>query len=97
MSFLKRGKKTRAWDAVRRKLKERFLKMNVTRCEQCNAAYPLGFAHRYKRRHITDQTELETCALLCNPCHERIEYGGNMYAEISQIIEKRNEQIELYS
>ena len=81
------------WNTARRKLKVQFEKMGVMRCEKCNAAYPLGFAHRLKRRFITTEAELLTAALLCHRCHERIEYGGNVFEEINQIIEGRHEQI----
>ncbi len=82
--------KAKVWNRVRAQLKIEFEKMGVTRCEVCNAAYPLGFAHRLKRRHITDETELRVVALLCNPDHEKIEYGGNMYEDINAIIANRN-------
>jgi hypothetical protein len=80
------------WDNARRKLTVKFERMGVTRCEICNAAFPLGFAHRLKRRFIRDEAELMTVALLYNPCHERIEHSGHerMYEAITQIIEKRN-------
>jgi hypothetical protein len=81
------------WETARRKLKVKFERMGVTRCEVCNAAFPLGFAHRLKRRFIKTDDELLTVALLCNPCHERIEFSGhdNMYQRISEIIEQRAE------
>ena len=81
--------KVAKWNAVRAKIKKRFERMGVTRCEICNAAFPLGFAHRRKRRHITDENELRVVALLCNPCHETIEYGGDMFNQINAIIDAR--------
>ena len=79
------------WNNIRRQIKKDFERLGVTRCEKCGAAYPLGFAHRYKRRFITTAEEMKTVALLCNPCHERIEFSGheNMYAAITEIIESR--------
>lgn len=79
------------WNTTRRKLKVEFERQGITRCEECNAAYPLGFAHRYKRRLITTEQELRTCALLCNPCHEKYEFAGHekMFEGINQIIERR--------
>jgi hypothetical protein len=79
------------WEAARRQLKVKFERTGVTRCEVCNAAFPLGFAHRLKRRLITTDDELMTVALLCNPCHERIEFSGHeqMFRRINEIIEQR--------
>lgn len=81
------------WNYIRGQIKKDFLRMGVTRCEICNAAFPLSFAHRYKRRFITDDQELRMVALLCNADHERIEHSGHdaMYAAITKIIEARNE------
>lgn len=67
------GKKGLAWEATRKRLKVRFEAAGITRCEACGSGFNLGFAHRFKRRNITTQTELETCALLCNSCHDAIE------------------------
>lgn len=85
----------KGWTNARRKLKVQFERMGVTRCEICNTAFPLGFAHRLKRRFITDEAELMTVALLCNPCHERIEHSGheNMYEAVSRIIDTRSKRI----
>lgn len=89
--MLNRGRKTKRWDAVRRQLKREFERNGITRCERCNAGYPLSFAHRYKRRLITTDEELRTCALLCIPCHEAIEFAGHevMYQAITKLIENR--------
>lgn len=93
---MKRGKKSRTWDYARAKLKRQFLEWQITRCEQCGSSYSLSFAHRYKRRFITTEEELLVCALLCVPCHQKIEVSGheNMLNAINEIIEQRNEQIE---
>jgi hypothetical protein len=79
----------KGWENARRKLKQIFENAGITRCEVCQTDWALGFAHRKKRRHITDEKELMTVALLCNPCHERIEYGGDMFNQITAIIERR--------
>lgn len=47
--------------------------VDATECELCGSVFALGFAHRKKRRNITTQEELETVALLCNSCHDKIE------------------------
>lgn len=86
-----RSKKVDAWSRLRAKLKIEFAEMNVTRCEMCNADNFLSFAHRLKRRFITTDEELRQVALLCIPCHEKLEYGDKqvMFDKISEIIERR--------
>ena len=79
------------WNTVRQKLKVEFERQGITRCEECNAAYPRSFSHRYKRRFITTDAELRTVALLCIPCHEKYEFAGHekMFEGINRIIERR--------
>ena len=88
---MKRGKKTRAWDHTRAKLKKQFFEIGVTTCEECGADNFLSFAHRLKRRFITDEAELATVALLCIPCHEKVERLGHseMFRRITDIINRR--------
>ncbi len=52
----------------------------------------LSFSHRKKRRFITDDAELKTVALLCIPCHTKIEHKPHeeMYEIVTDIINKRN-------
>jgi hypothetical protein len=85
------GRRTKDWNNARRKLKVMFESLGITRCEKCHSDFALGFAHRLKRRFITDREELMTVALLCNDCHSEIEYSGheNMYRDITAIIESR--------
>jgi 4-hydroxy-3-methylbut-2-en-1-yl diphosphate synthase IspG/GcpE len=98
---MKRGKKSITWDRIRAHLKREFEQLGITACEMCGRTNFLSFAHRLKRRFITDDRELAMVALLCmdNPdgrgCHNLLEYGPKeeMYARITAIIEKRNEQI----
>ena len=88
--------KATKWHSVRRTLKVRFERDGITRCEQCNGNFALSFAHRYKRRFITTDEELATVALLCQKCHERIEFSGHeqMKDAIDTIIANRDyEQI----
>lgn len=90
----RRGKKTAAWDRVRAKLKKQFFDLGIVRCEQCGTDSFLSFAHRLKRRFITDEAELMTVALLCVPCHQVIEHSGHesMYEAVSRIIDNRNKR-----
>lgn len=84
----KRGKRTLAWEACRRKLKREFEAAGITACENCGGTYNLGFAHRFKRRFITTAEELRTVALLDQRCHDRFERIGHyaMFHGITRII-----------
>lgn len=88
---MKRGKKCQQWDRVRARLKQKFFELGIVRCEKCGSGFNLSFAHRLKRRFITDEAELMIVALLCVPCHQVIEHSGHesMYETINQIIESR--------
>jgi hypothetical protein len=79
------------WSYTRKKLKPRFERMGITRCEMCGIGNYLSFAHRLKRRFILTKEELETVALLCTPCHTKIEHSGHdeMYQAVTKIIENR--------
>lgn len=72
----RRGKKTEAWEKVRRALKPRFEKVGITQCEiriaGCWMDNGLGFAHAKKRRNL-GPGELSIVALSCNHCHDIIE------------------------
>lgn len=91
------GKKDRANVELNRDLKKEFEARNITRCERCGGDFGLAFAHRVKRRFITDTLELHTVALLCQPCHHWAEYGTReepgtherMKQIIDQIIQRR--------
>lgn len=95
--MLRRGKKTRQWDKVRAELKKEFEAKDIVTCEICGRSDYLSFAHRLKRRKITDEAELRQVALLCmdspqgEGCHNKLEYGGHerMYNEITAIIARR--------
>jgi hypothetical protein len=90
--MLKRGKKTRHWDTVRASIKKDFERWEIMSCEICGGTFALSFAHRLKRRFITDDAELRMVALLDQECHNRLEYGDKqvMYDTITKIIENRN-------
>lgn len=76
------------WPALRAKLKVRFERAGLTRCEigyvGCKGGLFLGFAHSKKRRNITTQAEREEVALACVACHQLIEIGPE--AEMTQIV-----------
>lgn len=88
------GKKIKAWNKARREIKHEFENLNITTCEVCGTDNNLSFAHRVKRRFITDEKELKTVALLCIFHHEQIENAGHeiMFNRINEIIEKREFQ-----
>lgn len=89
-----KGGKTAQWDAARAKIKRKFEAAGITRCEVCGSDQFLGFAHRKKRRFIPkDDPELFVVALLCVTHHDKIEHGGNMFEEITNIIEKRGNSV----
>jgi len=91
----KAGKKSRAWFAVRRRLKVEFEARGITSCELryegCAGDGMLGFAHGRKRRHLRGN-ELETLTILaCNHCHGKVEYLGpeRMLAIVNDVIKRR--------
>jgi hypothetical protein len=68
--------KTAVWHNIRRKIKPKFQKAGITRCE---LGYPgcwydnaLGFAHARKRRNL-EPDQGETVILACTACHQIIE------------------------
>jgi hypothetical protein len=87
------GDKTDAWTKTRAELVVRFQAAGVTTCELryegCWRSNALSFAHSKKRRKITGQTALEECILVCNPCHNRLEYGKNLYEIVRRVIASR--------
>jgi len=90
-SINRRGKKVKAWDACRARLKKRFEAAGITTCEVCGTDSFLSFAHSKKRRHIQGD-ELSECALLCIPCHQIAEVlpHAEMAALIRNIIATRD-------
>tara|TARA_R110000868_G_scaffold342440_1_gene603310 strand:+ start:199 stop:486 length:288 start_codon:yes stop_codon:yes gene_type:complete len=67
------------------------LRGDTDRCEVCNGTFGLALAHAEKRRHIVSKEQYWEVALLCQICHERIEFSGheNMAQAIREIIAKR--------
>ena len=92
-----RSKKVDAWSRVRAELKKEFYEKQIVSCELCGYSDALSFAHRLKRRFITDEVELRQVALLCmdigthRGCHNQLEHGDKqvMYDVISEIIANR--------
>lgn len=76
----KAGKKTREWEAARKKLKIAFAKASITRCESCNSDFALSFAHSKPRRIIVGD-EIFECALLCSNCHQACDAHGHAKME----------------
>lgn len=72
----KRGKKVKAWDSERAKLKPRFIAAGIITCELryagCAFDNYLGFAHADKRRNLSVK-DLDVVILACNFCHDDIE------------------------
>lgn len=89
-----RGKKTKAWEKERRKLKIQFERNGITSCELryegCWGDRALGFLHLRKRRHLKPE-ELSIVVLGCNPCHDKVEIlpECQMYEILSGVIESR--------
>lgn len=85
------GKKTKAWDSVRRRLKIVFEAASITRCEVCGTDNGLGFAHSLPRRNIRTKEAMEEVALLCFIDHDRIDSSGHIkqYTKIREIIAAR--------
>lgn len=73
------------------KLKAGFERAGITRCERCGSDYFLTPAHSLKRRHITNDAEMDEVALLCQPCHDHFELQGEakMYPAIRALIADR--------
>ena len=77
------GKKTKAWDAERAKLKVRFEAVGITECElrykDCSVNDFLTFAHTLKRRNVID---LSRVVLACLNCHWETERQGEAKMEV---------------
>lgn len=103
-STLKRGTKLRMvgnnskskdWRRAWPKLKKKLERAGVTRCEECSGDYFLTPAHSLKRRHITNETELNEVALLCRECHRKCDEEmshEDMARHIRDIITRRDHE-----
>lgn len=91
----KPGKRTKARAAARRELKPLFERAGITRCELCGRDNYLGFAHSKKSKDIITDADWLEVALLCTPCHDKIEGPTNaMRPKILAIIEARKVPLE---
>lgn len=93
-----RGRKTKAWDSLRAKLKPKFESAGITTCEakfphNCWWSIGLSFAHSKKRADIQGE-ELSEVALLCPDAHQIAEAKPKpeMYELILEIIASRERQ-----
>jgi hypothetical protein len=94
------GKKTRAWDSARAKIKIRFEAVGITTCElqnvlphDCWHDNGLGFAHDAKRRKLSAE-DLTRVILICNVAHDTIEVWPpeKMKAIVNETIQRRRTQ-----
>ena len=96
-STLKAGKRTREWARRRAKLKVRFERVGITRCEfgylGCWRWNGLSFAHAEKRRFLKGD-QLDVVTLACASCHPRLEAMPHekMKAEVERVISERTRQ-----
>jgi|GEM_PF-1930430 len=97
--YVKPGKRTKAWNRDRAKLKKEYEAKGITRCELrrsvCWVNNALGFVHRHKRNWYLDKPgklgTFNQTLLGCNPCHDEIE---NDKEETERIfMEKRGPEI----
>jgi hypothetical protein len=89
---MKRGKKTKAWDAARRKLKPFFENLGIDYCEMCGGRFGLSFAHSKKRRNIVGDEIKEVILICVHPCHENLERlpEVEMTEKVREIISNRS-------
>lgn len=86
--------KMKEWEDARKELKIEFEAKGITSCELglpgCMRDNFLTFAHAKKRRKLEDG-ELKVVALLCQNCHNEIEYlpAAKMEAIVMNIINNR--------
>jgi len=97
-STLRAGKRTNEWTRRRAKLKVRFERAGITRCEVgypgCQGDYGLSFAHYDKRRFLRgDQLDITVLACIFN-CHKKLEAMPRtaMKCEVMRIISERARQ-----
>lgn len=79
--MIKAGKKTKAWNKDRAKLKLIYQEKGITTCELrfkgCWINNALGFAHKHKRSFYWSRSDLlglfSETLLACNSCHGFLE------------------------
>lgn len=80
--FIQPGKKTKAWNKDRKKLKTIYKDKGIINCElnliHCWHFLALSFAHKHKRSWYNTRPELlgsfNQTLLACVPCHRLIEH-----------------------
>lgn len=88
--YIKKGKKTLAWEKDREKLKIEYEEKGITTCELrfdvCWYNNALGFCHKHKRSWYLNHPELlgsfNETILGCNPCHSIIEKDKKLTDEV---------------
>lgn len=89
------GKKGREWQAIWRRLKPRFERAGITRCEvrgeKCQGSQYLTPAHSLKRRNCVTAALLSEVVIACVNCHAEIEIlkEADMCAKVRAIIDAR--------
>lgn len=78
------GKRGRANITANRKCKAELLSKGITRCGVCGTDNYLTIAHIRKRREMTpdELSEWGNYLLLCQRCHEHIEYDKDKTIEL---------------
>ena len=87
--MIKRGKRTKAWENDRIRLKKEFKRRRIFYCELkfdvCWNGQALSFAHRHKRHWYFAHPELLSdfthVILACIPCHNIIEKDAKLTEE----------------
>ncbi len=81
--MFKTGKRTKAWNTERAKLKKLYEQKGITSCElrlspSCTGASYLSFAHRHKRHYYysgdKSLSDFKQTVIACIACHQAIEY-----------------------
>ena len=80
------GKIGRINQKANRRLKQLFMDKEVVWCEMCGTTSMLTFAHRHKRIYYRSHPELlsdyNQVLLLCQQCHNEIEYDREKSDEV---------------
>lgn len=84
------GKKGKAWESARWKLKVIYYDKNITTCELmlegCTPTNFLSFAHRYKRNNPKCEHTFEQTILACINCHNKIEYDRELTEQMFAVL-----------
>ena len=84
--MIKKGKKTLRWETARARLKNVYAYAEITSCELrlngCLVNNYLSFAHRYKRNDPRCEHTFQGTLLVCQNCHQKIEYDRKLTEEV---------------